>query len=253
MQIVNGNIFVTPRQAADILNVSLCTLKKFIYRGRIKTFKTPGGHHRINKTDLSLLIGNQLDSIATSPYPNAKTTIEIAKSLINALETGQIFCHGHASAVANISVKIAQKLYLSPEEIDTLYLAALMHDIGMLDIDKNILNKSASLTGEEYDIIKSHPLLGEKIIGSFNQFKDVPVIIRQHHERIDGNGYPYGLKNTEICREAKIIALAEAFNAMTAPNSYRKPLSKKAALIEIRKNSGLQFDSIIAEILYQII
>ena len=238
-----SNNFLTPNQAAHFLNVSLSTLKKFIYSGRIKTLKTPGGHHRIRKSDLFKMINGDL---ASGPGPSSffkgKKLLEISQWFVNLMEKRQRFCRGHAAAVAEIGSKIGKELRFSPRQRDTLRLACLLHDVGMLAIDGRILNKRTELNQKEYSIIKTHPALGEEVVRSNKQLEGVSAIIRQHHERCDGSGYPDRLKKDEICPEAKIISLAEAFASMTAKDSYRNPLSKEEAISEIEKNAPDQFD-----------
>ncbi len=237
----SSNSFLTPNQAAHFLNVSLSTLKKFIYLGRIKTLRTPGGHHRIRKSDLFKMINGDLVPGPSGLFKD-KTLLGISRGFVNLMEKRQKFCHGHAGSVAGISLKIAQRLKFSPQQTDRLHLAALLHDVGMLAIDVNILNKETKLSDEEYSIVKTHPLLGEEVASSNKQFERLSIIVRQHHERYDGRGYPDGLKKDEICPEAKIISLAEAFSCMTARDSYRRPLPEKEAIAEIERNAAGQFD-----------
>ncbi|MBN2097699.1 MAG: HD domain-containing protein [Candidatus Omnitrophica bacterium] len=242
----DNEVFLTPNQAAEILNVSLSTLKKFIYSGKIKTLKTPGGHHRIRKSDLFEMMNIEAIS-GQSGDQEHQTLLEVSRGLINLLERRQKFCCGHASVVCRISLKIGLGLSFSAEDMCKLQLAALLHDIGMLAIEEGILNKITTLSEMEYSTIKTHPALGADLISSVQSFQKLSPIIRQHHERYDGLGYPSGLKRDEICPEAKIVSLAEAFAAMTASDSYRKPLSEKQALCEIKKNYGGQFDPEITE------
>jgi len=242
----NNDVFLTPKQAAKILNVSFSTLKKFIYSGKIKTLKTPGGHHRICRSDLFKMISANVLPAPSGVLKN-KTLLGILRGFVNLMEKRQKFCHGHADSVARISLKIGQRLNFSSRQMDRLYLAAFLHDVGMLGIDESILNKETALSDKEYSIVKTHPLLGEEVVGSNKQLKRLSIIIRQHHERYDGAGYPEGLKKDEICLEAKIVAVAEAFSCMTASDSYRKPLAKKEAIEEIKRNAFSQFSPQVVE------
>ena len=241
----NGNTYLTPSQAAKILSVSLSTLKKFIYSGRIRTLKTPGGHHRILKKDLYSLSGGTGSD--TNDILKDRTLNAIARAFINTLEKRQRFSIGHSTSVADLSADIARKLKFSPQQIELVYVSALLHDIGMLSISSSILNKEAPLSDAEYQIVKTHPLLGEDFVISIRQFTDYGRSIRQHHERYDGTGYPDRLSKDEICPEAKIISIAEAYDAMIAENSYREPMSEKEARAEIKKNAGIQFDPEVAK------
>lgn len=241
------NRFLTPAQAAHILNISLSTLKKFIYTGKIKTLKTPGGHHRIRERDLL----QRLEG-TTAVNPNIDSTVVyLTQAFLSIVQMRQKFCAGHAARVAEISKEIAVRMKLSSHQIKRLYFAALAHDIGMCAISEAILNKLSPLTDEEYGIIKIHPLLGEKIFLSLEQCKDIAKIIRQHHERWDGGGYPDGLKGAAICLEARIVALAESFACMSAENSYKQRLEDEEARQEIEKNSKTQFDPGVVKYFFQ--
>ena len=246
-----SGIFLTPNQAARLLNISLSTLKKFIYSGRIRTLKTPGGHHRIRKSDLFRMLSAG-SALVPSGALKDKTLLGISKGFVYLLEKRQKFCQGHADSVARLSLKIAQRLNFSSAQMLRLQLASLLHDVGKLAINENILNKKDGLSDKEYAIIKTHPLLGEEVANSIKQLRGLSPIIRQHHERCDGQGYPDGLKRDEICSEARIIALSEAFQCMTSKDSYRKPLSRKEAIEEIKTNAVGQFDPKIVEIFLKI-
>lgn len=242
-----NDIYVTPSQAAKILNVSLATLKKFIYQGKIKTLKTPGGHHRILRTDLFKVTSFE-KSPQFPPISSDKVVSKTIEEFLDLLGLRQHYLKDHSFAVAELSLKLASAFKLSPSQFYRLYIAALLHDIGLICINKEIINKSSPLSENEYKEIKTHPLHGEELVTSVEQLKEISTIIRQHHERYDGKGYPDGLNGEQICIEAKIINLAEAFACMTADDSYKKTLSEKEALQEIEKNKGIQFDTGIADV-----
>lgn len=233
--------FLTSVQAAKILNLSLSTLKKLIYQGQIKALKTPGGHYRICKSDLLSLPEAEL-KVDKNPDEGGKS-FEIARSLVSDLEKKQRFCHGHSRSVVNLSEKIAKKLHFSSKRIEKLKLAAFLHDIGMIGIDANILTRLNPLNEKEYSIVKTHPLIGSEMAESLSQLKGSSTIIEQHHEWVNGTGYPLGLKEENICLEAKIIAVAEAFDCLTAKNSYKDFLSQEDAVEKIKAGSNKQFDS----------
>jgi HD-GYP domain-containing protein (c-di-GMP phosphodiesterase class II) len=122
----------------------------------------------------------------------------------------------------------------------------VLHDIGLSSISENIVNKEGELNYEEIATLRTHAAMGKELVGCMQRLNRVAQIISQHHERPDGKGYPEGLTNGKIAREAKIIALAEAYASMTSPDSYKKPLSNKEACEEIRRHIGTQFDPDIA-------
>ncbi|KAA3616194.1 MAG: diguanylate cyclase [Calditrichaeota bacterium] len=154
----------------------------------------------------------------------------------------------HAENVAFISASIADELGLSEHQIDTIISAALLHDIGKLGIDRNILSKPGPLTEDEFEEIKKHPLLGVEFLNE-SQFldKELPLILH-HHERFDGKGYPNGLKGEAIPVGARIIGIAETIDGLLSGSTYREALSLRATLTELRRCAGTQFDPKIVEI-----
>jgi putative nucleotidyltransferase with HDIG domain len=151
---------------------------------------------------------------------------------------------GHSERVSMYSVATAKEYGLSLEERYRIAIAGLLHDIGKIEIDKEILSKDARLTDEEFARIKAHPILGEKILSKvgMDRFEDIISAVRHHHERYDGKGYPDGLMAEEIPIFARIIAIADTFDAMTSTRSYRESLSDEVALRELDFCSGNQFD-----------
>lgn len=246
----SDSIFLTSAEAARLLNVSLSTMKKFIYQGRIKTLKTPGGHYRIYRDDLFKISKNSV-SKKSPPKINGSYLSEIAEVMMGILDDRLKFCKGHAVCVSKFSFIIGQGLKLTQPELQRLKLAAYLHDIGKLRIDQNILNKPSTLTVEEYSAVKTHALIGSELLNSIRPFSHLSHIVRQHHERFDGKGYPDGLKGEDICLEARIISLAEAFASMTALDCYKKPLDKKDAFEEIKINRGRQFDPEVTDVLFK--
>ena len=168
--------------------------------------------------------------------------LEAAQALVESLEKRDPFMAGHTKRVVAISETIARYLHLPPEENGKLKIAALLHDIGKIGIKEEILGKQGKLTASEYTAVQQHPLIGVAIIGKNEQLKDVIPGMCYHHERTDGNGYPEGLKDTNIPLLARIIAVADAFDAMTTNRPYQTALTKEAAISEMERCSGIQFD-----------
>ncbi|QVK16841.1 HD domain-containing protein [Mycoplasmatota bacterium] len=156
------------------------------------------------------------------------------------------YTRGHSERVQKIAVKIALEMRLIRDRIAALAIAALFHDLGKIYVDDKILKKPAKLTTEEYENIKHHPENSAKYVKNI-KYIDVSDIVMQHHERIDGSGYPKGLKGDEICIEAKIIAVADTFDAMTTDRPYRKALSAKRAIDEITSFKGILFDPAVVD------
>lgn len=159
----------------------------------------------------------------------------------------------HSTRVSEYSVLIAKKLGYDEDECEQLRKTALLHDIGKIGVPDNVLNKPARLTDEEYEIMKSHVVLGAKILENFTLVKNVSDGALYHHERYDGRGYVNGLKGTQIPLNARIIGIADAFDAMTANRVYRKKLDFDFVIEELKKGRGTQFDPEITDILLDLI
>jgi putative nucleotidyltransferase with HDIG domain len=154
----------------------------------------------------------------------------------------------HSQRVCLLSTKIAEALGFNNKRLDDVKLASLMHDIGKISIDNSILDKPGKLSFEEYEVIKTHPAVGYKILKTIKEYEDIAEFVVQHHERYDGTGYPYGLSKDQLHTESKIISIADAYDAMTCDRPYRCALNKEEAIEEIRKFSSKQFDPEIVEV-----
>lgn len=166
----------------------------------------------------------------------------ILKSLVNALEAKDLYTGKHSERVTGYAVKIARKMGCSSAQIEALQTVGYLHDIGKIGINDRILNKPSSLTGEEYEIVKKHPAIGESIVAELGLSADERSIIRHHHERWDGRGYPDGLVQAEIPLLARIISVADSFDAMTSKRAYRDAMSIDAAVSELQNSRARQFD-----------
>ncbi|MGB9811987.1 MAG: HD domain-containing phosphohydrolase, partial [Dictyoglomus turgidum] len=173
--------------------------------------------------------------------------------LVKTLEYYDRYTQGHSERVARYAVKIAERIGLDRERIKRVYWASLVHDIGKIYIPQDLLNKNGRFTEDEYEFVKIHPVKSEEILSQVEELKDLGKIVRHHHERWDGKGYPDGLSGENIPLESRIIAVADAFEAMTAERPYKRALSLKEAIQEIEKNKGTQFDPFLAEIMIGII
>jgi uncharacterized domain HDIG len=174
--------------------------------------------------------------VLNSTYKNTVATLS------KAVDARDPYTAGHSQRVAAISLLIGKEIGLSDEHLETLEISALFHDIGKLGIPDNILLKAGKLDELELQKIKEHPTIGVSILKEVDFLKDVLPIIRHHHERYSGNGYPYGIKGNDIPLEARIISIADTYDAMTSDRPYRKGLSHEDAIAEIKRFSGIQFD-----------
>ena len=173
--------------------------------------------------------------------------LDMIQTLRYTVEAKDSYTRGHSDRVSEYSVLIGEKLGLSEEQIKTLRIGGLFHDIGKIGIPDSILLKPAKLTDDEYSQIKNHPSIGAHILGNATIFKEIITIVKHHHEKYDGNGYPSRLKGEEIPYMARIAAVADTFDAMTSRRSYRGPIDIEHVKEEIKRCEGTQFDPQIAE------
>jgi putative nucleotidyltransferase with HDIG domain len=166
-------------------------------------------------------------------------------SLAETLELRDPYTAGHSRRVAEYSRELARALRLSPREIDVVANAALLHDLGKIGVPDGVLMKAGPLDEHERTIIGRHPVMGAQIIGSISSMEDVAPCVMHHHERVDGKGYPGRLIADEIPLGARIIAVADTFDAMTTDRPYRRALPLEVALIELQRHAGTQLDAAI--------
>lgn len=180
-------------------------------------------------------------------------SLQMVKTLASAIDAKDTYTNGHSMRVAKYSKEIAKRLNKPEEEIEEIYLIALLHDIGKIGIPDAIINKASKLTDEEYCIIKTHPGIGAEILQNVPEMPNIAIGAHWHHERFDGRGYPDGLAGESIPEIARIIAVADAYDAMTSRRSYRSALPQQVVREEIVKGSGFQFDPNLASIMLQMI
>jgi len=166
----------------------------------------------------------------------------IIHSFVNAIDAKSPWTKGHSERVTRYAVAIAKNLDIGARDIETLRIAALLHDIGKIGTYDAVLDKPGKLSPEEFVLIKQHPAKGEEILKPVQQLKHILPVIRHHHERIDGDGYPDGLKSEDIPLFSRIIAIADSFDSMTSNRPYRPAPSREYAISEITRCSGTQFD-----------
>ena len=182
-----------------------------------------------------------------------KMYLETIRALAAAIDAKDPYTQGHSERVAKIAVALAQELDLSNKEIENIEYTALLHDIGKIGIDDRILGKSSKLSNEEFEKIKEHPIVGAKIIEPVDFLKNSYKAIYHHHEKYNGKGYPDGLKEKDIPLLARIIAVADAYDAMGSDRPYRKKLSKDKILKELKDQTGKQFDPEIVKALISVL
>ena len=182
-----------------------------------------------------------------------KAYLDSIETLRYTVEAKDPYTRGHSDRVSEYSVLIGKELGLSEDEIKTLRIGGLFHDIGKIGIPDSILLKEAKLTDDEYSQIKNHPSIGAHILCNAEVFKDIIPIVKHHHEKFDGTGYPGKLKGEDIPYMARIAAIADTFDAMTSKRTYRNALPLDVVTAEIERCSGTQFDPAIAKVFLDIL
>jgi HD-GYP domain-containing protein (c-di-GMP phosphodiesterase class II) len=175
-------------------------------------------------------------------------SFQLVQTLANAIDAKDNYTNGHSSRVAEYSVRMARALKWNKEDIDVLRYEGLLHDIGKIGISDAILNKAARLSEDEFDILKDHVTIGGDIMHDATTLPGADNVILHHHERFDGTGYPDGLRGEQIPLDARIIAIADTYDAMSSNRIYRKALPKDVIRVELLKGSGRQFDPKLLEV-----
>lgn len=174
-------------------------------------------------------------------------------ALSEAVDAKDRYTSGHSRRVAEYSQKIAARMGKSEDVLDDIYYTGLLHDVGKIRVPVEIINKPGKLTDEEFNFIKIHPVTGYHILRSISENSSIAIAAKYHHERYDGKGYPNGLSGTNIPEIARILCVADSYDAMTSNRSYRKALPQDVVRSEIEKGKGTQFDPYIADIMLQLI
>ncbi len=166
----------------------------------------------------------------------------VIAAMANAIEAKDEYTEGHNDRVSKLAVMLAERAGLAIKEIEQVRMGGILHDIGKIGIPDNVLNKHGPLNDEEFRMIKSHPVQGEKILQPLRSLQEVSTIVLHHHERYDGGGYPAGLAGEKIPLFARIVAIADSFDAMTTNRPYRKALSLDTVLAELEQGAGVIWD-----------
>ena len=193
------------------------------------------------------------EELADSKELLEKSYLESIEVLRKTVEVKDVYTRGHSDRVSEYSLLIGEKLNLPPDQMKTLKIGSLFHDIGKIGIPDAILLKTDKLTDDEYSEIKNHPAIGAHILSNASIFADILPIVKHHHERYDGKGYPSRLAGEDIPYLARIVAVADTFDAMTSRRSYRQALDFDYTMNEIERCKGTQFDPAIADVFLEIL
>ena len=241
--------------ATDDINVAIQCMKRGAYDYITKPFNLEevilSVDRTLEKRQLELEIKEYQQHLEEKVAEQAKKIrsafLNAIAALAYALEAKDKYTSGHSQRVADIAASIAKGMGLPQELIDRVRLAGLLHDIGKIGVREFILNKPGRLTDEEFRHVQEHPETGERILAPITDDEDILTSVRSHHERYNGSGYPNGLKDTQIVLLARILAVADAYEAMTSERPYRKAMNEKTASSEIERGKGTQFDPEVAD------
>ena len=205
------------------------------------------------QNELSSEVEKQTRNVIIQSEKLQKMSMQVIAALAEAIDAKDQYTHGHSGRVASYSVEIAKRAGHSESAQNYIYMAVLLHDMGKIGIPDAVLNKPSTLTDEEYELIKSHPVIGWEIMRKISELADLLPGIRNHHERYDGKGYPDGLKGDDIPLIARIIATADAYDAMTSRRRYSDITPQEKVRAEFEAGKGKQFDPVFADIMIEII
>ena len=205
------------------------------------------------QTGLSREVEKKTQEVTAQHEKIERISMQIVKALSGAIDAKDTYTNGHSTRVADYSKEIARRAGYPEKMQNDIYMMGLLHDVGKIGVPDAIINKPAKLSDEEYSIIQNHPVMGAKILKNITEFPKLVTGARWHHERYDGKGYPDGLCGEEIPIEARIIAVADAYDAMSSRRSYREELPQDIVRSEVEKGKGTQFDPKFAKIMLHMI
>lgn len=247
------SIICQPYESKDAMNACYVIFGKlyhsnsdaYIGPGEYYTFKNLKETHYLRVEEKTKLIMIRKNGLFKVQLP----TMNKVLTMMETIQEKDHYTEDHCNRVGNLSVEIGTFLGLEGQLIENLLFAAKIHDLGKVEIPNEILNKPSKLSHEEFNIMKKHPEKGREIVSKVTGNQALAEIVYQHHERLDGSGYPLGLKGDAIRIEAKIIAVVDAYDAMVKDRPYRKAMTNEAAMAELKKCQGQKYDPKIVGVL----
>ncbi|HDS02322.1 MAG TPA: response regulator [Firmicutes bacterium] len=231
--------------AASFISIPLVTIKKGVIGVLNVTNKEDGKSFTEEELEILKIFSEQaaIDIENTIIYEELESYyLQTVRALSKAIEAKDVYTRGHSERVTIFALELAREIGYNEEQLRNLELAGILHDIGKIGVPVHILTKPGKLTDIEYDQMKRHPVIGEEIIKDIKFLETCRAIIRNHHERMDGRGYPDGLSGDEIPEEVRIMTIADAFDAMTSDRPYRAALPLDEAVRRLNHDTGTQFD-----------
>ncbi len=244
--------FVLPRCLIYIAFMVVCSNIYKIVSGSLEKAKQIAEMEEF-KQELEIKVNEQTIELQNQKEETEKLFIQTVMALSEAVDAKDRYTSGHSRRVAEYAIRIAQRMGKSKEEQEEIYRAGLLHDVGKIRVPVEIINKPGKLTDEEYNTIKLHSITGYYILRGISGNSELAVAAKYHHERYDGKGYPNGLEGEVIPEIARILGVADSYDAMTSNRSYRKALPQEVVRKEIEKGRGTQFDPAVADIMLQMI
>lgn len=241
-----------------LTNMYLATIMVFLV---LLTMETPDdqelsatieGLDRL-KDELEQQVEEDTRTLRSTEQQLSNLTLQLSYAMTSAIDAKDRYTSGHSARVASYSRMLAGRLGMDDEKKEEIYIMGLLHDVGKIGVSNKIINKPGKLTDEEYAAMKQHPVIGYKILSKITLLPEISTGARWHHERPDGRGYPDGLTAGEIPYEAQIIAVADAYDAMTSYRSYRGVMPQEAVREQVEKGKGTQFNPEIADCMLQLI
>ena len=245
--IIDGNIIGVTHSITDVtaLKASAEAYKKMAATSSEAIIEIKRRETALQRSRDAFL--NMLEDISDSYKELEKLFLGLTQVMVNAIDAKSPWTRGHSVRVAEYATQIGREMGLEDEEVDNLRIGGLLHDVGKIGTYDYLLDKPERLSDDEFDVIRKHPVQGAKILQNIEQLAEVIPSILYHHERIDGRGYPQGLKGEAIPLGARILHVADSFDAMLADRPYRPSPGKEYAVAELRKWSGTQFDAEVVE------
>ena len=198
-------------------------------------------------------VKRKTEEVISEHEKNKRLSLQLLQTIAGAIDAKDNYTRGHSSRVAKYAMEIARRSGAKPKELEEIYMMGLLHDVGKIGIPDAVINKPSRLTDEEYALIKTHSMVGFDILKNITEMPKLAVGARWHHERYDGTGYPDGLVGTDIPAEARMIAVADAYDAMSSNRSYHNVYAQQYIRRELEEGKGTQFDPKFADIMLQMI
>jgi len=226
------------------------TLSQALTRGAAGLVTKPFTHHELQDA-----VAHALERASRSRDELRERLLAptLASALANAIEARDSYLHGHCERLASLAVRIAEDLRLAADEIESVRLGAVLHDIGKIGIPDRVLLKPGPLDADERAIVEQHPVIGDRLLEPLDLLAPARPIVRHHHERWDGNGYPDQLAGEDIPLQARIVAVADSVEVMTSRQLYRRPRTPDETIEELRNGAGAQWDAQIVELVLGLI